>query len=298
MKEKQPTRQIQLTYPFFRRPLNVVLVTLFGLAIYYLFAYAFFPEQFTTGGLSFPHLVLYVLIDQVVIECITTFILFRLIVFYAQSLQLDHVSTDVRSLLGYQFTFLPVVLLSFFVFNPVTQTVRFLLREFPDYAWGQYTELYAYSVPLYLTYLGAVLPMAYLSLNLNLLIEAGRKAQPGEPDMTGSFEQRIIGQAGGIEKLIAMEEVCWFEIENRICYARTPAGRYRVAKTLKQLQGELSSDQFVRLNRSVLANIDAIDSFTPWFNGKYVVRMKGSGEMEFTMSRDRARMFKARFLSV
>lgn len=51
--------------------------------------------------------------------------------------------------------------------------------------------------------------------------------------------------------------------------------------------------QFFRLNRSVITNIDGIGSYTPWVDGKYIVRMKDARRTEFTLSRLRVRPFKS-----
>ncbi len=286
---------IYLSYTFFKKPLYVLAATLFGLTIYYVLGYAFRPNDFIFEGVSLLGLVGFFVVDQVIIESVTTFILFQLIVRYAALLKLDRIEMNVRSLLHYQLAFTPVVLLAFFVFNPVVQTLRFLLRHYGEYSWDLY-RMYFFSWPLYFTYLGIIIPIVYLSLNLNLVGEYRKHLNAlktvEQPGTKKRYLQRIVGNYGGAECPILVQDVLWFEVEGRDYFAITKTGKYRISKTLKKLEHELDPTQFFRLTRSVITNINGIESFSPWIDGKYIVRMRDSHRTEFTLSRIRVKQFK------
>lgn len=287
---------IKLTYAFFKRPLNAVLMALLGLAIYYLFGYAFAADQFILGEHSVASLLFYILVDQVLLESLTLLILFWLIVGYARVLKLDVVQMGWKPILFYELAFLPLIIGAFFIFNPVTQTLRFLLHYYPNYDWAIYWDAYFYNASLYGAYLGALLPIAYVSLNLNLLLDYGRQGrgedtaveQPAETE----YLKRIVGRFGTGDKLVPIDEILWFEVEDRQYYACTRSERYRITKTIGELEASLDPSRFVRLNRSVIANIEGIDSFSSWMNGKYIVQMKDTRKTEFTLTKARAKTFK------
>ena len=51
---------------------------------------------------------------------------------------------------------------------------------------------------------------------------------------------------------------------------------------------------FFRAHRAVLVNLDRIDEFSPWFNGKYNLVMDDSKKSELTVSRSRVKEFRQR----
>lgn len=293
--------QLQLTYAFFRRWRYVALATLLTLVLYYVLGYAFRPEAFSFAGVSFTDLLLLAVVDQFLIECFTTFILFRLIIGYARLFSLETVTLDARGLMRYEAAFLPLVLVAFFVTNPITQTARFLYREWGYYSWTTYADVYAYSVPLYLTYLGLFLPLVYLALNINLLLEYSTSTKntlpqtPPDsplPAKTATYVERIVGDLGGFQKPLLVRDVLWFEVEDRLYFAVTGQGRYRITLTLSALEDQLDPAQFIRINRATIVNVNAVDSFSPWINGKYVATLKDTKRTELTVSRSRAAAFK------
>lgn len=293
--------QLPLTYDSFRRWRYVALSTLLAFALYYVLGYAFRPEAFSFEGLGLTDLLLLVVVDQFLIECLTTFVLFRLLIGYAHVFGLQAVSLNPHGILRYEMAFLPLVFLAFFITNPITQTIRFLYREWGAYSATLYLDTYFYSVPLYLTYLGLFIPLVYLALNLNLLFEYSthEKAEPEPPQLPEpppappTYQERIVGESGGYQKPLLLSEVLWFEVEERLYFAVTRQERYRINQTLGALEKTLDPAAFIRVNRAVIVNVDAIESFSPWVNGKYLAVMKDRKHTEFTVSRKRVPAFKA-----
>ncbi|MFD1141614.1 hypothetical protein ACFQ4C_10865 [Larkinella insperata] len=74
--------------------------------------------------------------------------------------------------LRYELTFLPILAISFLFFNPVSQSIRYLLVEFPAYNFDFYWNHYivgTFTIRVYFMYLILVLLSGYLSLNASLL---------------------------------------------------------------------------------------------------------------------------------
>ena len=73
-----------------------------------------------------------------------------------------------------------------------------------------------------------------------------------------------------------------------------PAGDLHVRGTLENIAGQLDPDQFVRINRSALMNLDWVKEMHPWFHGERRISLKDGRELTWTrrfraaLSRDQA----------
>lgn len=91
---------------------------------------------------------------------------------------IEQVESNWRSILGYKLIFLPVLALSFIFFNPVTETVRFLLEGYPRYSLSTFWNVYlagTFSWPIYIRYLALVLVVGYALLTISLLGDLHRQ---------------------------------------------------------------------------------------------------------------------------
>ncbi len=89
-----------------------------------------------------------------------------------------------------------------------------------------------------------------------------------------------------------------FVDESDILYATISAGDVIVVtgelegeagfRSLDELQRELGPDRFFRVHRSYLANVERIHEITPWFSGRYQLRMGGSDGPVIPLSRSQA----------
>lgn len=287
-----PSRSIELDYRLLRVWWLVPAATACVLAGYYALGFSFRPEAFETADLGWAEWLRLIVLDQFLIECVTTFILFRLLLLWSHLVNLRRVYLTPVAVGRYLLAFLPVVLLAFFVFNPVTQTLRFALRGEHDAA--TYWDVYFYSLPLYLQYLALTGPLAYFVLLANVLTEYMQRLVPAVPS-TAPPARHVIGKKDGMEHPLPLEAILWFTVEDRQYFAVTATDRYRVSHTIGELEARLDPARFVRLNRQVIVNLAAVDAFTPWFDGKYVVRLRHPSRPEFVLSRARARAFRDRF---
>lgn len=75
-------------------------------------------------------------------------------------------------------------------------------------------------------------------------------------------------------KMLSPDEVYFFEAEEKLVYAHTQDNRYRIDRTLSELEDQLNDRQFIRVHRAFIVNRTAIDEISPWFSGSYQIRMK------------------------
>jgi two-component system LytT family response regulator len=119
-----------------------------------------------------------------------------------------------------------------------------------------------------------------------LLLSAGRpKALP-----------RLAVEQGGRISLIPLAKVSLIEAEEKRVAAVTDLGRLTChgLPTLAKACERLAGLPFFQANRAQLINLERIAEFAPWFGGKYSVTLNDPDRTEVTVSRNRAREFKAR----
>ncbi|MCK8816911.1 LytTR family DNA-binding domain-containing protein [Natroniella sulfidigena] len=78
-------------------------------------------------------------------------------------------------------------------------------------------------------------------------------------------------------------------------YAKTYDREYKVGLNLSQLEEKLKDDNFLRIHRSYLINLEEIKEVIPWFKGKYQVVMADQGAMKVPVSRSKVKILKKIF---
>ena len=82
--------------------------------------------------------------------------------------------------------------------------------------------------------------------------------------------------------LVRAEDVEWIEAAGN--YVRLhEAGRTHLARVaLKELEARLDPDRFVRIHRSTIINLDAVESLRPSSHGDLTVRMRDGAELRLS----------------
>jgi DNA-binding LytR/AlgR family response regulator len=107
------------------------------------------------------------------------------------------------------------------------------------------------------------------------------------------YKQRFLVKLG--QKLISVpiSEIAFFNASDKVVYLYNNENkRFIIDSTLDELEGMLDPLQFYRINRQYLANLNAIDTISTYFNGKLKLHLKPSVEEEVLVSRERATEFK------
>ncbi|WP_460670385.1 LytTR family DNA-binding domain-containing protein [Larkinella ripae] len=230
---------------------------------------------------------------------------------YHEACRIKRLELTPRNIINYEVKVLPVMLLAFFLFNPVTQTVRYLLVEFPNYDLELYLENYiqgTYNIKYYFFYLIPILIMGYGAVNGSLLTDVleqrrqrKRNTETADPYQSltpqpGSFLTHLKVKNTFGETIIAVQDCYWFETEDRYYYAIHPTGRLAITKTMNELETELNPELFFRTKRNCIINLSLVTSYAYWENGKYIIRMQTPNNDEMDMPRARLQDFKNRLL--
>ena len=87
------------------------------------------------------------------------------------------------------------------------------------------------------------------------------------------YLSRMIVKGDGASVLVQAKDIEYFESAGnyvRICLGRD---RYLLRETMNALETALDPEQFIRIHRSFIVNLDRVKGFEPYFHGDYVVRL-------------------------
>ncbi len=104
-----------------------------------------------------------------------------------------------------------------------------------------------------------------------------------------SFLKRLVVQKQGREIFLSMEDVDWVDSGGNYVHLHAGPETYIVRTTLDNLTRQLDPDEFVRINRSQLVNVDRIKAMQPWSHGERRIVLTDGHELTWT------RRFRAAF---
>lgn len=312
-------KEIRITCAFLKNPFNSIFILLGIYSLIEILSWTFIfnlklaKAEKAGGTLKYTVMVIQtMIIPEVCTVSIVTFLILQAHKWF----RLNTINNSSKAIASYELHFLPVIALSFFFFNPITQTVRYFLEGGPDYSWKEYWEefiVYTYSWKIYFQYLTPILLIGYIALNISLLkdyLSQRREAQDTanaegyqkalahlaveSPKSTASspYLNYLKGRNATGELVFPVDDVYYFTIENRFYYAELAKGRYLIGKTLNELETELNPTQFLRIKRDYIINRESILSYAHWENGKYSIRL--NTPIPYTISVPRARMQELR----
>ena len=242
-------------------------------------------------------------------EFVSLYIVVILIEGFHNLLKINEVELSAKSILLYELKFLPLLLSAYFFFIPITLHLRFLIREFPNFEAERYESAYLnvlYTPAGYLGYTPFILILGYLLLNTSLIIDflqnLKRAAKPEESVLGAltslavsaprTYSQVIPAKTNTGETLLGVEDCYLFEMEEGEYFVEHTKGRFKISKSLAELENELDPDRFFRGNRHYLLNLDCFDSYSYWEKGKYVLHSKQLPDKELIMPRARMATLK------
>ncbi|GAB3930485.1 LytTR family DNA-binding domain-containing protein [Larkinella terrae] len=307
--------EVLLNLKYIRRPFKSLSILLLAFFTFQAFSWVFAFEKNVSivKKLGGPLSYIWILFRGGILPEISTLIIVLMLLnIYHEACQIKRLELTPKKVFKYEVKILPVMLIAFFLFNPVTQTVRYLLVEFPSYNLDLYLENYlqgTYNIKLYFTYLIPVLIMGYGAVNGSLIIDImeQRRQQKKRTSETPDPFQSLTPQPGAYlthlkvkstygETIIAVQDCFWFETEDRYYYAIHPTGRFAITKTMNELEAELNPEMFFRTKRNCIINLSFVASYSYWENGKYSIRMQTPNNDETDMPRARLQDFKNRLV--
>lgn len=90
----------------------------------------------------------------------------------------------------------------------------------------------------------------------------------------------IVGQQGTMQHILKPDEIHYFYAQANAVYAVTNDGAFKIKDKLYELEQFLPKHRFIRLSKSVIANLYELDHFEASFNGTLCVYFK-SGVKEY-----------------
>lgn len=91
-------------------------------------------------------------------------------------------------------------------------------------------------------------------------------------------------------KLINYDEVVCIEVEERMTNIHTLNKAYPINMTLESFERKLPSEQFLRISRSCIVNIEAMQDIVLWFGNRYKIILTNGKEV--VSSRERSKTLK------
>jgi two-component system, LytTR family, response regulator len=106
-----------------------------------------------------------------------------------------------------------------------------------------------------------------------------------EPDPKSEpvrFLKRILVEKGGREIFLPVEKLDWAESDRNYVRLHSGGDEYAIRETLENLARQLDPEQFARISRSELVNLDRIKEMQPWFHGERRIVLHDGRELTWT----------------
>ena len=111
-------------------------------------------------------------------------------------------------------------------------------------------------------------------------VERARKLVAVQP---GRYARRFLVERGTEASVfVSVEAIDWFESARNYVVLHVKNETYVMRSTLESIERRLDPEQFARVNRGAVVNVDRIGELQPWTNGEYRIRMKDSSELMWT----------------
>ena len=96
---------------------------------------------------------------------------------------------------------------------------------------------------------------------------------------------------GRTVRLITVDDVCYFQADNKYTLVVTPNAQSLISKTIKELMDELDPDMFVQVHRGTIVNMNAVAAVHRDLRGRLTVQLKERKE-SLQVSASFAHVFK------
>lgn len=107
------------------------------------------------------------------------------------------------------------------------------------------------------------------------------------------YRRRFLISSGESFWSLQVDSIAYFYSEEKVTFAVTPSGKeHIVGLSLNKLEEQLDPDQFFRVNRQIIVNIDAVECAVPLFKGRIKVKVSPPFKTEIVVSEGRAAFFR------
>jgi DNA-binding LytR/AlgR family response regulator len=107
------------------------------------------------------------------------------------------------------------------------------------------------------------------------------------------YKERLLIKRGQQLSYLKTENAAYCFADGKLCYAVDFNGtKYLLESNLSQLEEQLQPDNFYRINRHLLVNIEAVKKVHTWLGGRLKVEIHPPTTAETVVSRERVNGFK------
>jgi len=92
-------------------------------------------------------------------------------------------------------------------------------------------------------------------------------------------------------RLIPVEEIDFFQAEDKYTLVMTSQGESLIKKSIKELSSELDPQQFWQIHRGIIVKVSRIENVSRSLTGRGILKLKGRTE-SLTVSRQYLHLFK------
>ncbi|HYL99615.1 MAG TPA: response regulator transcription factor, partial [Blastocatellia bacterium] len=86
--------------------------------------------------------------------------------------------------------------------------------------------------------------------------------------------QRLAIKSGGRVVFLKSSDIDWIEAEGNYVTLHVGKEKHMLRATMSSLEPRLDPQQFVRIHRSTIVNLDQVKEMRPWFHGEQVMVLK------------------------
>lgn len=109
----------------------------------------------------------------------------------------------------------------------------------------------------------------------------GAAGRPAAPTRVRHLDRLMVKHDGRVF-FVKVADVDWFEASGN--YVRVYVGRasHLIRETMHGIEAQLDPNQFARIHRAVIVNLDRIRELQPWFAGDYIVILRDGRQLKLS----------------
>jgi two-component system, LytTR family, response regulator len=229
----------------------------------------------------------------VIPEIVTVIVFILLINAYHLVFRIQTVQITTKGIAFYQLKVLPVFLLGYPFFFPITFSVRFFLKYFPNYILTQY--LYSlkniFSLESYFLYLTPIIVLGYILVNVSLAYDFFEQTSFLDLDIEFSDQNendlptnivnndpqyltilKLRNNTG--DTFLSVKDCYYFEASDHGALVYHQDGSSRLNTTITALNKQLDPRCFIKINPRYIINVSYLGSYTYTEQGQYALHFK------------------------
>lgn len=130
--------------------------------------------------------------------------------------------------------------------------------------------------------------------------EEEENVQHGEAQSQGKQSpiRRLAINSDGRTIIENVEDIIYIETYNRGCKIYTTEGEYCENKSIGEYEKKLDPEQFFRIHKSIIINLDKVREVFPWGNSSFSLRMRGYEDQILPIARDKTKLLKQHLMGL